>query len=291
MRLISYLEATGEERLGVERDGRTLPASALGPDAPRTMDELVAGGRHAVERLAALEASARDRFAAEGERPLRRLAPLRRPGKIVAVGLNYRSHAAETGQRLPDEPMLFAKFATAVIGEGDAIRWDPTLTDEVDYEAELAVVIGRRARRVPESAALEHVLGYTCLDDVTARDLQARDRQYVRSKSLDTFCPMGPVLVTADEIPDPQALAVRCEVNGEERQAASTADMIFPVARLVSFCSAAFTLEPGDVIATGTPAGVGLARRPPVFLRDGDEVAVEIERIGRLVNVCRTESA
>ena len=113
----------------------------------------------------------------------------------------------------------------------------------------------------------------------------------MRSKSLDTFCPMGPVLVTADEIPDPQALAVRCEVNGEERQAESTADMIFPVARLVSFCSAAFTLEPGDVIATGTPAGVGLARRPPVFLRDGDEVAVEIERIGRLVNVCRTESA
>jgi len=163
------------------------------------------------------------------------------------------------------------------VGHGADVSWDPGLSDSIDYEAELAVVIGRRARRVTEAEALEHVFGYMCANDVTARDLQSSDGQWVRAKSLDTFCPMGPTLVTSDEVDDPQRLSISCQVNGEVRQSSSTAEMIFPVAHLVSFCSAAFTLEPGDVILTGTPAGVGAHRDPPAFLRDGDEMAVEIE--------------
>jgi 5-carboxymethyl-2-hydroxymuconate isomerase len=159
----------------------------------------------------------------------------------------------------------------------------------VDFEAELAVVIGRTCRRVDAADALDFVAGYTCLNDVSARDLQYSDRQFVRAKSLDTFCPMGPWLVTADEISNPQSLAIRCLVNGDVMQSASTADMVFSVAELVSFCSRAFTLEPGDVIATGTPSGVGWFREPRRMLRNGDIVEVEIERIGRLVNRCREE--
>jgi 2-keto-4-pentenoate hydratase/2-oxohepta-3-ene-1,7-dioic acid hydratase in catechol pathway len=187
--------------------------------------------------------------------------------------------------------VVFAKFTTALVGHGADVTWDPELTQAVDYEAELAVVIGRRARDVRVESALEHVLGYTCLNDVSARDLQYADRQFVRSKSLDTFCPMGPALVTADEVPDPQALGIRCLVNGEVRQSASTADMVFGVAELIAFCSRAFTLEAGDVIATGTPAGVGWFREPKLMLRDGDEMVVEIDGVGRLLNHCRERRA
>jgi 2-keto-4-pentenoate hydratase/2-oxohepta-3-ene-1,7-dioic acid hydratase in catechol pathway len=174
-----------------------------------------------------------------------------------------------------------------VTGPGAEIRWDPELTSQVDYEAELAVIIGRRARNVAVSDALDHVLGYTCLNDVSARDLQFGDGQWTRGKSLDTFCPMGPALVTADEVGDPGDLAIRCTVNGEPVQDARTSAMYFGVAEIISFCSTSFTLEPGDVIATGTPGGVGVFRDPPRFLADGDRIVVEIERIGRLENVCR----
>jgi 2-keto-4-pentenoate hydratase/2-oxohepta-3-ene-1,7-dioic acid hydratase in catechol pathway len=215
--------------------------------------------------------------------------PVPKPGKIVAIGLNYYAHAAEQGTDPPKQPLIFAKFPTSVIGDGEPIRWDPRLTSQVDYEAELAVVIGTRARRVDESAALEYVQGYTCGNDVSARDLQFDDRQWVRGKSLDTFCPLGPEVVTTDEIPDPQRLRLRTIVNGEVLQDGTTADMIFPVAKLVAFASAAFTLEPGDVIMTGTPPGVGVHRKPQRFLKDGDEVAIEIDGIGRLVNRCVEE--
>ncbi|HEY7025602.1 MAG TPA: fumarylacetoacetate hydrolase family protein, partial [Candidatus Limnocylindrales bacterium] len=206
-----------------------------------------------------------------------------------AAAVNYRSHGAEQNREPPDHPVFFAKFPTSIIGSGDEIRWSPELTQAVDFEAELAVVIGRRCRRVGVESALEYVAGYTCLNDVSARDLQYADKQFVRGKSLDTFCPMGPWLVTPDEIPDPQNLAIRCFVNGELMQDGNTADMVFSVAELISFCSQAFTLEPGDVIATGTPAGVGWFREPKRMLKDGDEVVVEIERIGRLVNRCVEE--
>jgi 5-carboxymethyl-2-hydroxymuconate isomerase len=161
------------------------------------------------------------------------------------------------------------------------------LSAQVDYEAELAVVIGRHARNIAVDQALDHVLGYTCLNDVSARDLQVGDGQWTRAKSLDTFCPMGPSLVTADEIPDPGALRLRCRVNGEVRQDASTAELVHGVAELIAYCSQSFTLEPGDVIATGTPGGVGAFRDPPLFLADGDTVEVEIERVGTLTNRCR----
>jgi len=188
---------------------------------------------------------------------------------------------------VPKAPLVFAKFPSTVIGPGADISWDRSLTDQVDYEAELGVVIGRRARNVSEAEALDHVFGYTCVNDVSARDLQFGDGQWVRGKSLDTFCPIGPWLVTADEIPDPQALRIECLVNGETLQSSTTANMFFGVRQIIAHCSRAFTLEPGDVIATGTPSGVGVYKNPKRFLHDGDEVTIRIERIGDLTNRCR----
>ena len=211
-------------------------------------------------------------------------APILKPGKIVAVGLNYLDHCLEQGKTPPERPTLFTKFSTAVNHPGGEIRWDPALTQMVDYEAELAVIIGRRAYRVSEADAYDYVAGYTCLNDVTARDLQKADKQWVRGKSLDTFAPMGPVVVTTDELPDPHGLAIRCRVNGELRQESNTDQLIHTVPRLIAFCSQAFTLEPGDIITTGTPGGVGVYRDPQIFLKPGDEIVVEIEGIGRLQN-------
>ena len=291
MRLIAYLAADGHEGLGVATVERWLPAEMLLADGPRTMDDLLAGGP---ARLAAL-ASAADKTRIDRSGSLLEttelLAPIRRPGKVVAIGRNYREHVNEEGSDPPAAPLVFAKWPSSVVGHRAEIRWDPDLATQVDYEAELAVVIGRSARRVAESEALDYVLGYTCLNDVSARDIQFGDGQWVRGKSLDTFCPMGPALVTSDEIPDPQRLAISCTVGGTIVQEASTAQMYFGVAEIVSYCSQSFTLEPGDVIATGTPGGVGIFRDPPALLGDGDEVAVEIEGIGRLVNVCRFERA
>jgi len=222
---------------------------------------------------------------------LKLMAPVSNPSKVVAIGLNYRDHAREQGAPIPDRPIIFAKFPTSVIGPGDAITWDPALTQQVDYEAELAVVIGQTARNVSQDDALSFVAGYTCGNDVSARDLQFGDRQWVRGKSLDTFCPLGPALVTSDEIADPQDLAIRAILNGDVMQDSRTSEMIFGVRELIAFASRAFTLLPGDVILTGTPHGVGVFRKPPVFLKDGDRIAIEIEKIGRLENVCRTEAA
>lgn len=212
------------------------------------------------------------------------LAPLRHPGKIMAIGLNYLDHCLEQGLTPPDRPTLFTKFPTSVNDPGGQIRWDPVLTQMVDYEAELAVVIGKRARRVSAFDAYDYVFGYTCLNDVSARDLQKADGQWVRAKSLDTFCPIGPVVVTADEIPDPHNLSIQSWVNGDLRQSSNTKHLIHNVPNLVAFLSAAFTLEPGDIITTGTPGGVGLHRNPPTFLQPGDHVVVEVESIGRLEN-------
>jgi 2-keto-4-pentenoate hydratase/2-oxohepta-3-ene-1,7-dioic acid hydratase in catechol pathway len=300
MKLVSFRSGAafgGEpgrtEQLGIGRDGRVVPTSALGTGIAGTMTELLADWPRTLEVLREAwqaelaSGSAADAGVALADVEL--LAPVPRPGKIAAAGVNYRSHGEEQNKEPPDHPVLFAKFASAVVGNGADIRWSPALTQAVDFEAELAVVIGRTCRRVDAASALDYVAGYTCLNDVSARDLQYSDKQFVRGKSLDTFCPMGPWLVTADEIQDPQALGIRCLVNGQVMQDASTGDMVFDVATLVSFCSQAFTLEPGDVIATGTPSGVGWYREPKRMLRDGDVVEVEIERVGRLVNRCREE--
>jgi 2-keto-4-pentenoate hydratase/2-oxohepta-3-ene-1,7-dioic acid hydratase in catechol pathway len=211
------------------------------------------------------------------------LAPVPRPNKVICIGLNYRDHAEESGLQLPDVPILFPKYANSVIGPNAPIVLPPE-TAEPDYEAELGVVIGRRASRVSERDALAHVAGYTCMNDVSARDLQGLTSQWMLGKAIDTFLPCGPWIVTADEIPDPQDLAIRLRLNGEELQSSSTAQMLFGVAELIAFISRTMALDPGDLIATGTPPGVGFARTPPVWLRDGDLVEVDIEGIGTLSN-------
>jgi 2-keto-4-pentenoate hydratase/2-oxohepta-3-ene-1,7-dioic acid hydratase in catechol pathway len=215
--------------------------------------------------------------------------PIDRPSKIVCVGLNYRDHAEEQGTELPSAPLLFAKWPNGLIGPGEPIVL-PRVSNQVDYEAELGVVIGERVRRVSEESALEAVHGYICLNDVSARDLQFSDGQWTRGKSADTFCPVGPQLVPAAEVPDPQALGIRCVLNGVAMQDSTTANMIFTVAEVIAYASATMTLEPGDLIATGTPAGVGIFRDPPVLLKHGDEVTIEIDGLGTLTNPVRAES-
>ncbi|MDX6514185.1 MAG: hypothetical protein QOE36_3689 [Gaiellaceae bacterium] len=214
--------------------------------------------------------------------------PIERPSKIVCVGLNYRDHAEEQGVELPKAPLLFAKWPNALVGPGEPIVI-PRASSQVDYEAELGVVIGKQARHVSETDALDFVGGYICVNDVSARDLQFADGQWTRGKSPDTFCPVGPRVVPAEDIPDPQALAIRCLVNGEALQDSSTSNMIFSVAEIVAYISEVITLEPGDLIATGTPAGVGVFRKPQRLLQDGDEVTVEIEGLGSLTNPVRKE--
>ena len=217
------------------------------------------------------------------------LAPVVAPQKLLAIGLNYADHARESGVEPPAAPVLFVKTPNSICGPGDAIRYSKDDSTEVDYEAELALVIGRTARRVSTEAALDYVLGYTLCNDVSARDAQFADGQWVRGKSFDTFSPLGPWIVTADEIADPQALGIRCRVNGAVLQDSTTAEMIFSCAEIVSYLSRVMTLEPGDVIATGTPFGVGFARTPPVYLLDGDTVEVEVDGIGTLTNTVVVE--
>lgn len=216
-----------------------------------------------------------------------RLAPVE-PSNIFCIGLNYRAHAEETGAELPQHPVVFMKPTSAAIGDGQAVVIPGCCNrgDEVDYECELAVVIGRIARNVAEKDALDYVLGYTCANDISARRWQKHGGggQWVRGKSFDTFCPLGPTLVTADEVGDPQNLRLSTTVNGQEMQDSRTSDMIFPVAGLIAFLSRDTTLLPGTVILTGTPSGVGMGRKPPVYLKAGDEVTVAVEKVGHLTN-------
>ena len=208
------------------------------------------------------------------------------PSKIICVGLNYRDHAEESGMALPERPLLFAKWPNTLIGPGDPIVL-PAISSEVDYEAELGVVIGRRAFRVAAADALGYVKGYVCANDVSARDIQLGDGQWTRGKSLDTFCPVGP-LVPASAVPDPQALRIRAILNGRTLQDSSTEQMVFSVAEVIAFVSQAITLESGDLILTGTPSGVGFTRKPPIYLRPGDEITIEIDGIGALTNPVRS---
>src|SRR3954464_11930866 len=289
MRLASIRAADGAEPvLGVVVGDRAVTAASVG-GLPTTMAALledVDAGLDALRAAADPAAIAQDGALLSS---LRLSAPVPRPGKVVAIGRNYPDHTQEQGATPPPEPLIFAKFTTAVVGPGDEIRWDPSLTQQVDWEAELGIVIGRTARRVSEEEALDYVLGYTCLNDVSARDLQFGDKQWVRGKSLDTFCPIGPAVVTLEEIGDPDDLAISCVVNGETVQQDRTSNMFYGIRRLISHCSNAFTLEPGDVIATGTPGGVGVFRDPPRFLHDGDVVQGAIEGGGTLQNRCREE--
>jgi 2-keto-4-pentenoate hydratase/2-oxohepta-3-ene-1,7-dioic acid hydratase in catechol pathway len=211
-------------------------------------------------------------------------SPVSWPSKIIAVGLNYADHAREAGFEIPASPMIFAKYPNSLIAHQQTICYRHSTSSQVDYEAELAVVIGRRVSNIGREDALGAVFGYTVCNDVSARDAQFADKQFTRGKSFDTFCPLGPWVVTADEIPDPQALAIRARVNGTIVQDSNTSEMIFPIAEVISYLSRVMTLEPGDVIATGTPAGVGMAKQPPLYLLDGDVVEVEVEGVGLLTN-------
>jgi len=253
-----------------------------GPGIPATMLELIRGGKEALGQVAEKHAKQEFKSFLLAEMHIR--APIDNPQKIMAIGHNYMDHIREQNAPVPTHPILFAKFPSSIIGPGETITWDENLTKQVDIEAELGVVIGRKARRISVDEALDYVFGYTVLNDVSARDLQYGDKQWVRGKSLDTFCPIGPVIVTSDEIPNPQNLHLNSKINDFVLQDSNTKEMIFTVAFLISYLSQAFTLEPGDLIASGTPNGVGMYRNPQIFLKDGDIVTVEVEKIGKMIN-------
>jgi acylpyruvate hydrolase len=288
MQLITYRTSSQAPwQAGIEQNGQVLAASAAYAYGERlpTVRALLEAGPEQVTRV--LE-EARKIFAGEKEQllalnDLEPGPPIPDPDKIICLGLNYADHAAEAKMAIPPAPVLFAKFRNSLIGPRDTIIL-PRVSNEIDYEAELAVVIGRPCKDVSEQEALNYVAGYTIMNDVSARDLQMRTSQWTAGKAIDTFAPMGPGIVLASEIPNPQALMLSARVNGQTLQHASTELMIFSVAYTISYISSFMTLVPGDIIATGTPAGVGFIRKPPVYLRDGDVVEIEIERIGTIVN-------
>jgi 2-keto-4-pentenoate hydratase/2-oxohepta-3-ene-1,7-dioic acid hydratase in catechol pathway len=280
-------EDTREARLHVAVDGGfavvdELAATARRPDLAGLRDvcDLYARGADALDQLRELAASATATVAPDG---IKYAPPVLRPGKIICVGLNYADHIAESRAVKPDRIVLFAKFPSCLIGHGDPIRYPP-ITTELDYEGELAVVIGRETRDVPVERALDYVGGYTVINDVSARDLQGSEPQWIRGKALDTFAPLGPVLLDAAAAPPVAEMRLRTLVNGEVRQDASCGQMITGVPELVAYISAGITLEPGDIIATGTPSGVALGMNPPKYLVPGDKVSIEITAIGELVN-------
>ncbi len=282
MRLVTFM-SNGDPHIGAEGPHGVVDFATVAPELPETMLELLADGPAALDeaRRAAAKAFADGIDVLSSDR-VRLLAPLPRPGKIFGIGLNYRDHAEETGNPIPEVPMVFSKAVTAVIGPGAAIEIPPA-SARIDYEGELAVVIGRLAKRVARADALKYVAGYSIMNDVTARDYQVRSG-HCMGKSFDTFAPLGPVVVTADEIPDPGTLELRTIVSGEELQHSNTRHLIFDVPALIEFITAGVTLEPGDVITTGTPAGVGVRRDPRRYLKAGDIVRVEISGIGALEN-------
>lgn len=246
------------------------------------LTSVIAGGAGALDRVMrwASHAPGGARIPAAGAKLA---APIARPGKIVCIGLNYRDHAAESNLAIPEVPTVFAKFPTAVIGPGDAIVL-PKNSNKPDYEAEFAVVIGKGGRHIDEEHWRDHVFGYTIVNDVSARDFQMATSQWIIGKTFDTFAPMGPAIVTADEIEDPHNLRISLTLNGETMQDSNTRNLIFKIPQLIAHLSSVFTLEPGDIIATGTPAGVGFARKPPRWLRPGDEVSITVEGVGTLTN-------
>jgi 2-keto-4-pentenoate hydratase/2-oxohepta-3-ene-1,7-dioic acid hydratase in catechol pathway len=308
MQLVTFRRGRGEPKLGAVWHECVLDLGGLYKDQatqrgtlrrgrggfPRSLLEVIQGGEATWASVRevwehgkglvdqqAIEELATRRLAYPLKR-VRLLAPIPSPARnVFCLGRNYADHAAERGAAAPDHPVYFTKPGTAVVGPGDDVVHH-AITKELDYEVELAVVIGTGGRDIPRAEALRHVFGYTIINDVTARDLQKRHNQWFKGKSLDTFCPMGPMLVTADEIPDPQALAVSLRVNGQTRQSSHTAKMIFPVAQCIEVLSQGMTLLPGDIIATGTPDGVGAATG--TFLRAGDRIEAEVEGIGILAS-------
>jgi 2-keto-4-pentenoate hydratase/2-oxohepta-3-ene-1,7-dioic acid hydratase in catechol pathway len=278
-----------EPRLHIAVDGGFAPVDELASRRPdlaglRDVGDLYARGEDAVAALRELAAGA---SASVTPDDARYAPPVLRPGKIVCVGLNYADHIAESRGVAPDRIVLFAKFPSCLVGHEDPIRY-PAVTSQLDYEGELAVVIGRTARNVGVEDALDYVGGYTIINDVSARDLQGSEPQWIRGKALDTFAPLGPVVLDAAAAPPVAEMRLRTLVNGDVRQDASCAQMITGVPELIAYISSGITLEPGDIIATGTPSGVALGMKPPVWLKPGDKVSIEITEIGELVNTVQS---
>jgi 2-keto-4-pentenoate hydratase/2-oxohepta-3-ene-1,7-dioic acid hydratase in catechol pathway len=276
MRFVTY-ESGGKARAGLlSSDDLVADLSAAGFGSVIDLIEAGSAGRAKAETFAA--GATKEKLSS-----VKLLAPIPRPRKLICIGLNYRDHAAETGSPIPDVPTVFNKFATAVIAPGANIVL-PKVSKSPDYEAEFAFVIGRGGRHIPAGDWQKHVFGYTIVNDVSARDYQRATTQWLMGKTFDTFAPMGPWIVTADEIPDPHNLDISLEINGETLQNSNTRELIFKIPDLIAFLSSVFTLEPGDIVSTGTPAGVGVARTPQRFLKPGEEVTVKIAGIGELRN-------
>ena len=277
MKLVTFRRGSGNAEPGVLLDDRVAGLAAAG--YPDMISVLKAGDeiRSRIDDAPAIPLSS-----------VTLLAPIPRPPKLICVGLNYRDHAKETNMEIPVVPTIFNKFPNTVIGPGETIVL-PKNSTKPDYEAEMAFVIGKGGRHIPAERWREHVCGYTIVNDVSARDFQMATSQWLMGKTFDTFAPMGPVLVTADEIPDPHTLDISIEINGEVLQRSNTRELIFRVPDLVAYLSSVVTLETGDIVSTGTPSGVGFARKPPRFLRAGDEVVVRVQGIGELRNPVAAE--
>jgi 2,4-didehydro-3-deoxy-L-rhamnonate hydrolase len=285
MRFYSF-ESNGNVHLGIgAADGkRVLDLTAAAPELPKNPVELIADFASIEPVLRKIIQSNQSSNWIHDLEGLRLLAPIPRPGKILCSGINYRSHLEENPKAiLPEEPFFFAKLPSTVIGPSQPIIC-PRRSQQVDYEIELAVVIGRKMKETAESDVLEHVFGYTILHDVSARDVQFRDNQITLGKNFDTFCPIGPCVVTRDEISRPDRITLKTFLNGQTMQDGSTSDWLFSLPQLLSFLSQRITLEPGDIVSTGTPAGVGVFRKPPIFLKPGDIVRLEADQIGVLQN-------
>ena len=292
MRLSTIATAQGSKACA-EWGGVLVDLSAVDPSLPTTVKGLLGLGHEGWPAIrSAAERGALNSAATFAFDKVQRLAPVPAPAKIICLGLNYSDHAAESGVEPPSEPVLFSKYATALVGhEADVVL--PKVSREVDYEAELVVVIGRGGRHISRESAMEHVGGYTVGHDVSARDWQLNKpgKQWMAGKTFDTFAPTGPCVVTPDEVPNPQDLRIQLRLNGKTMQDSRTSQLIFPVDYVISYLSQIFTLEPGDLIFTGTPPGVGMARKPPVWLQPGDVVEVEIEHLGILRNRMVAEGA
>jgi acylpyruvate hydrolase len=283
MKLVTFVQS-GSTRIGALVGDRVVDFSQADASLPKDMLAFLAGGKTTL-------AAAQKAIEGASGVPLssvKLLAPIPRPGKIICIGLNYSDHAAETGQPIPTIPIVFSKYANTVIATGDSIVL-PHVTNQVDYEAELGFVIGKTARYVKAANALDYVAGYLPVNDVSARDYQNRTSQWTMGKTFDTFAPMGPALVTSDEIPDAGNLKISLTINGETLQDSNTNKLIFGISQLVESLSEVMTLEPGDVVSTGTPPGVGAARNPKRFMRPGDVVNITIEGLGTLSNPVVTE--
>lgn len=290
MKLITY-QSSNEPRLGALLNNEVIDLAEATKSAgdsspfPSDMIAFLAEGDAGLTRAAnaITHAETNSNIARQSAQDITFLPPVLNPGKVIALGRNYAAHAAEGGAEPPEYPMLFHKTAGSLLGHRGTVVIPP-VTNKVDYECELAVIIGRAGKAIEEEDAFSYVAGYTCANDVSARDWQRRTAQFTAGKMLDTFCPLGPALVTSDEIPDPGNLNIRTILNGQEMQNSNTKMMIFSVPFLIHYISQIITLQVGDVILTGTPEGVGFARKPPVYLKEGDEVTIEVEKVGMLTN-------